>query len=232
MDPTRRSIFFSIPGRLLLCPVFKGYLVPMFADETWLRLSEQLAHTSIWEWIAVIFGVLQVLLAWRSNVLLYPAGIISTGFSIFLLAKVQLYAESLLNAYYLIMSIYGWWHWLRREAQSPLPITKASRRQWLVTLGIVCLGWAVLYLVLRTYTDSDVPAWDAFVSATAWAGMWLLARRKLENWILLNISNIAAIPLLLHKQIPLYAMLTTVLFVVAIFGYVNWKKMMQAQNHS
>lgn len=204
----------------------------MFADETWLKLSEQLAYTSIWEWIAVIFGVLQVLLAWRNDVLLYPAGIISTGFSIFLLAEVQLYAESILNVYYLIMSIYGWWHWIRRKTQYRLPITQASPRQWLITVGIVSIGWGALYLVLRSYTDSDVPAWDAFVSATAWAGMWLLARRKLENWILLNISNIAAIPLLFHKQIPLYAMLTTILFVVAIFGYFNWKKMMQAQSHS
>jgi len=69
-----------------------------------------------------------------------------------------------------------------------------------------------------------VPAWDAWVSATAWAGMWLLAKRKVENWILLNISNAFAVPLLLYKSLPLYAVLTVILFVVACFGYFDWRR--------
>jgi len=189
----------------------------------------QLAQTSIWEWIAVIFGVLQVFLALKNNVLLYPAGIISTAFSIVLLAGVQLYAESLLNLYYLVMSIYGWAHWHRKKNLPPLPITRTEKSEWLITALIVIVGWGLLYAVLRHWTDSDVPAWDALVSSAAWAGMWLLANRKLENWILLNISNIIAIPLQFHKGIFVYALLTAILFVVAIFGYFNWKKIMKAQ---
>jgi len=77
---------------------------------------------------------------------------------------------------------------------------------------------------LRNHTDSDVPLFDAFVSSTAWAGMWLLAKRKIENWIFLNISNVVAIPLLFHKKLPLMACLTTFLFIVAIFGFLDWKK--------
>jgi len=192
-------------------------------------LIAQLEMTSVWEWVAVVFGVLQVLLAWRNNVLLYPAGIISTVFSVYLLADVKLYAEAFLNVYYLIMSIYGWIHWLRRRNVPQLPITRAGRNEWVVTTITVVAGWALLYCILRRYTPSDVPAWDAFVSSTAWAGMWLLARRKLENWILLNISNLFAVPLQFHKQIPLYALLTIVLFVVAIFGYFNWSKIMKVQ---
>jgi nicotinamide mononucleotide transporter len=69
-----------------------------------------------------------------------------------------------------------------------------------------------------------VPVWDAWVSATAWAGMWLLAKRKVENWILLNISNIFAIPLLFYKQLPLFAGLTIILFIVAVFGYFDWRR--------
>nr|WP_290938320.1 nicotinamide mononucleotide transporter family protein [Haliscomenobacter sp.] len=82
----------------------------------------------------------------------------------------------------------------------------------------------MLYWVLHTYTDSDVSLLDAFVSSTAWAGMWLLAKRKLENWVWLNVSNLVAIPLLLYKELLMFSILTLFLFVVAIFGYLDWKK--------
>ena len=193
------------------------------------QLSAQLLQTSVWEWVAVIFGVLQVLLAWRNNVLLYPAGIISTAFSIYLLAIVQLYAESFLNVYYLVMSIYGWYHWLRTPNKEQLPITTTNKKEWGITIGIVLIGWALLYYILDNYTPSDVPAWDAWVSSTAWAGMWLLARRKIENWLILNLSNAFAVPLQFHKNIPLYALLTIVLFIVAIFGYFEWRKIYRQQ---
>lgn len=189
--------------------------------------TQQLLHTSVYEWIAVVFGVLQVLLAWRNHVWLYPAGIISTVFSAYLLADVKLYAESFLNLYYLVMSIYGWLFWLKRKNDAPLSITNTNRHEWTVALLIIIVGWTVLYFVLKKYTPSDVPFWDAWVSATAWAGMWLLAKRKLENWLVLNLSNVFAIPLQFHKNIPMYAMLTCVLFVVAIFGYLRWKKILQ-----
>ncbi|RYD58457.1 MAG: nicotinamide riboside transporter PnuC [Sphingobacteriales bacterium] len=189
----------------------------------------ELLHTPLIEWIAVLFGVAQVLLAKNNNVLLYPAGIISTALSIYILARVELYAESVLNAYYLVMSIYGWLHWLYGRKNEDLPITKASKHDWITTGVIVAVSWIILYLALQRYTNSDVPAMDAWVSATAWAGMWLLAKRKLENWILLNISNLFAIPLQLYKGIPLYGILTLVLFIVAIFGYFKWKNIYEEQ---
>jgi nicotinamide mononucleotide transporter len=73
---------------------------------------------------------------------------------------------------------------------------------------------------------------DAWVSATAWAGMWLLAKRKIENWILLNISNAFAIPLLFYKQLPLYALLTAFLFIVAVLGYFDWMKILKQKNET
>jgi len=92
-------------------------------------------------------------------------------------------------------------------------------------LCIVFGGWLVLYLILDNFTVSDVPVWDSWVSSTAWAGMWLLARRKIENWILLNVSNFFAVPLLIHKDLVLFAGLTIFLFIVAIFGFFEWKKL-------
>lgn len=193
------------------------------------ELGTQLAATPAIEWAAVLFGVAEVLLALNNKVWLYPAGIISTVLSIYLLAEVALYAESALNIYYLVMSIYGWYHWLKRKNEPPLPVTKANAKDWVITAAIVGGAWLILYIILRNFTPSDVPAIDAWVSATAWAGMWLLAKRKVENWLLLNISNICAIPLLVYKQIPLYACLTIVLFIVAVFGYFKWKRIYHHQ---
>ena len=181
------------------------------------------------QWVAVIFGVAEVLLAWKNNILLYPAGIISTVLTIYIFARSKLYAESVLNGYYFVMSIYGWWHWHKRRNEPPLPIGRTSRQEWAISAVIVAGGFALQYLILKRFTDSPVPAWDAWVSATAWAGTWLLARRKIENWVLLNISNLFAIPLLFYKQLPLYAGLTIILFVVACIGYFDWTKRFKAQ---
>jgi nicotinamide mononucleotide transporter len=197
----------------------------------WINLfTHQLKETSWIEWLAVAFGFAEVLLARVNKVALYPAGIAGTLLSIYLFLTSGLYAESLLNLYYVIMSIYGWWYWIRKKNQPAVPITFTKRKEWLTVFLIVAGGFIFLYLILKYFTPSTVPFWDAFVSATAWAGMWLLAKRKIENWILLNISNAVAIPLLFYKHLILYASLTIFLFIVAVQGYFEWRKIVQREN--
>ena len=111
-----------------------------------------------------------------------------------------------------------------------MPVVKISycdRKDWITVFLIVIISFVLLTVLLKYYTPSTVPFWDAWISATAWAGMWLLSKRKIENWILLNISNLFAIPLLVYKQLPLFAALTLFLFIVAIFGYYDWRKIIQ-----
>nr|WP_315821276.1 nicotinamide mononucleotide transporter family protein [Paraflavitalea speifideiaquila] len=117
----------------------------------------------------------------------------------------------------------------QKRNEPPVKITRSSRQEWITVALIVVLGFVLLSFLLKQYTPSTVPYWDAWVSATAWAGMWLLAKRKLENWLLLNLSNAFAIPLLLHKQLPLYAGLTLFLFIVAIQGYIRWNKLLKKE---
>jgi nicotinamide mononucleotide transporter len=191
---------------------------------------DQLQQTSYLEWTAVGFSVVSVLLSSRNHVWLYPTGIVGTVIYIYLMATGGLYAESALNAYYLIMSIYGWVRWSNKhESGNAASISYNGIKDWLVTAGIVGLGWLVLYYTLSTYTDSTVPVWDAIVASTAWAGMWLLARHKIENWVLLNISNAIAIPLLISKGLAATAILTLILFIVAVVGYFNWRRMYRTQ---
>jgi len=197
---------------------------------SWIHLFlQQVAQTSWIEWLAVGFSVAEVLLARANKVALYPAGIIATLLSVYLFIISGLYAESLLNGYYIVMSIYGWWYWVKKKDKPPVPITFTDKKEWGTVAAIVAGGFIVLYLTLENFTPSTVPFCDAFVSATAWAGMWLLAKRKVENWILLNISNAVAIPLLFYKHLPLYAALTIFLFVVAVQGYFQWKKLVKKE---
>jgi nicotinamide mononucleotide transporter len=188
---------------------------------------EQIKETTWVQWLAVALGVAEVLLARVNNIWLYPAGILGTALSILLLMEAQLFAESLLNVYYIVMSVYGWVYWVKKRDQPPVKVTWSTRTEWIISLSISLGGWAVLYFLLRYFTPSNVPLWDAFVSSTAWAGMWLLARRKIENWIFLNISNLFAVPLLFYKKLPMFAVLTIFLFIVACFGYYDWRRRAQ-----
>jgi nicotinamide mononucleotide transporter len=188
----------------------------------------QLKATSLMEWLGVAFGVAEVLFAKANKIWLYPCGIISVALSSYLFIVSGLYAESLLNMYYLVMSVYGWWYWVKKKNEPPLPVSWSSKRDGIITCSIVIAGFGVLYYSLSRFTNSTVPLWDAWVSATAWAGMWLLAKRKIENWVLLNISNAFAVPLLFHKQLPLYALLTLFLFIIAVQGFFKWKKIIAA----
>ncbi|MGJ1283906.1 nicotinamide riboside transporter PnuC [Sphingobacterium spiritivorum] len=194
------------------------------------HLWQQVLEISWLQWLGVSAGVTQVMLSKNNKVSNYLFGIISVIVTMIVLYEAKLYAEIALNMYYLIMSIYGWWYWISNKDAAQKPITSCSGKDWGIVVLIVGTAFAIFYYFLTRHTDSDVPLWDAWVSATAWAGMWLLARRKLENWILLNISNLFAIPLLYHKGLLLYAILTFYLFTVAFFGYFNWKKMMK--NHA
>ncbi len=189
-------------------------------------LLQQIKETDLLQWLAVALGVAEVLYAKANKIWLYPAGIAATLLSVYILTGAGLYAESLLNGYYVIMSVYGWWYWVKKKDHIPVKISYSNSKDWLLVLMITTVSFALLFLLLKQ-TNSNVAFWDALVSATAWAGMWLLAKRKIENWILLNISNAFAIPLLVYKKLPLFAALTLFLFVVAVLGYFEWRKILK-----
>lgn len=194
----------------------------MSVNEWFQLLGTQLKETPFLQFVGVSFGVAEVLLARSNKIWLYPAGIISTVIATYTLFQAHLFAESALNIYYLIMTVYGWWNWDKKKGGAAI-VSYATAKEWQISIAITIAAFGILFTILKLYTPSTVPVWDAWVSATAWAGMWLLARRKIENWIFLNISNAFAIPLLIKKELPLYALLTIFLFIVAIQGYFKWR---------
>jgi len=190
-------------------------------------MQEILQQTTWQEWLGVIFSVFQVLLARKNNSNNYLFGIAGISLSLYVMFAAKLYAEFTLNLYYLAMSIYGWIYWKFGRQKSETLISETSGKEKLITATIVVGTFSLFWYCLSQFTDSDVPILDSLVSAFAWAGMWLMARRKIENWILLNISNFIAIPLLIHKNLYLYAVLTAFLFIVAVSGYLEWRKIIK-----
>jgi len=177
--------------------------------------------------LGTTFGVIQVLLARKNNIHNYLFGIISILISFWVLYLSKLYADILLNLYYLIMSIYGWFYWKFGKLKKETPISYSDKAEKIKSIGIVLACFSLMSYWLRFHTNSDVPFWDAAVSAFAWAGMWLMAKRKMENWIFLNISNTLAIPLLFYKELYVYAGLTIFLFIVGTSGYFKWQKIIK-----
>ena len=193
-------------------------------------MQDILQQTTWQEWLGVFFSVFQVLLARKNNSNNYLFGVAGISLTLYVMIQSKLYAEFTLNLYYLVMSIYGWLYWKFGKRKSETTISETTKNEKLITVGIVLGTFGVFYFFLTNFTDSDVLILDSLVSAFAWAGMWLMARRKIENWVLLNISNIIAIPLLIHKGLYLYAVLTAFLFIVAISGYLEWRKIIKTKS--
>lgn len=186
---------------------------------------QQLKATPFAEWAAFVFGVLQVTLALGNRRLNFLAGLISVGLYTMLFYEAGLFAESILNAYYVLISIAGWVAW--SGSGQAKAITRCSQKDQIQSLVLALLAWGMLYGMLLRFTSSTVPAADALVTALAWIGSWLLMRRKLENWLWLNASNMVAIPLQLSKGMALTALLTCIYFGMALAGYRQWQNQMR-----
>lgn len=183
----------------------------------------QLKASTLAEWLAFVLGVLQVGLALFNRRANFVAGILSVATYTWLFYEAGLYAESLLNAYYFVISIAGLISW-QESAKGSLPVTRTSGPEWLRVGMLLVISFGILYGVLSQYTNSTVPLPDALVTSLAWAGSWLLMKRKLENWLVLNMSNVLAIPLQLSKGMELAAVLTMIYVVLAIAGYFRWRR--------
>ena len=179
------------------------------------------------EVIAIIFGLLSVWYSKRENILVYPTGIISTAIYVYILLVYQLLGDMLINAYYFSMSIYGWYLWTRKVDETHfIPITRMTTRE---RRTAVILFVVAILLVVGVYEVFDKwQSWFSYVdiltTAIFFVGMWLMAKKKLENWTFWIIGDIISIPLYLLKGMVLSSFLYVILTVIAIYGYIAWKK--------
>ena len=191
-------------------------------------LIEGASELSVLELTGVIFGLASVLFARKGNILVFPTGIISVTIYIYLCLEVKLYADMGINIYYLVMSVYGWYFWTRKDQnEQETPVTGNTPKEWIVTLVTLIVSFLILSQFLTHFTDSNVPNIDAMTTAIFIVGMQLMARKKIENWIAWIIGDFISIPLYYYKGLILTSFQFFVFFIIAIAGYISWKKLMQ-----
>ena len=179
------------------------------------------------EFIAIVFGLLSVWLSKKNNILVFPTGMISTAIFVYLLFKWQLLGDMMINGYYFIMSVYGWYIWTRKKNESDLnPISTTTPKEKKISIIIFILTLAFVYGVYTFFDKwTDWTAYiDTFTSGIFFVGMWLMAKRKIENWILWIIGDIISVPLYFYKGFTFTSFQYLIFTFIAILGYLAWKK--------
>jgi len=185
------------------------------------------------EAIAVLFSVVSVIFSLRNSIYVFPTGIVATALYVALLYHWNLLGDMLINAYYFSMSMYGWYIWTRPAQSRPVtPISNTSSRQWVYAAGIAVASAVGIY-VLYAYYDriEDYRSYvDMGTTGIFFAGMWLMALRKTEHWLVLLIGNVISVPLYFSKGLIFSSLLFCFLAIIAAVGYRRWIHYLNSQN--
>jgi nicotinamide mononucleotide transporter len=193
------------------------------------NLIHDLKQTGAPEYLAVFSGILSVWFSKKENRLVYPVGLLNTTLYIYLSAKSGLFGEAAVNLYYTVMAIYGWWLWSKRgtDHSFSLRISKSNRRELFRQLAFFTLIFLGMYLLLsfmkNQFAKDTLPLADSLASASAFTGMYLMTRKKLESWYWWIFTNLLSIPLYAVKHYPLTSIYYLVLLVLAIAGLREWR---------
>ena len=179
------------------------------------------------ELVAGAFTIASVVYSKKNNVLVFPTGMICTAIFVYLLLKCGLLGDMIINGYYFIMSIYGWHLWTRKkDGKTVIPISKTTKKQHLISLGIFIITFVFVFIVYAAFDKFN--HWSAYLdtitTALFFVAMWLMAKRKIENWIYWIIGDIITVPLYFYKGLTFSSILYFVLTIIAIYGYLAWKK--------
>jgi nicotinamide mononucleotide transporter len=202
------------------------------------QFLQNLRDTSFLEFIAVVSGIGSVWFSKKENILVYPVGLVNTIIYIYLSFDRHLFGEASVNFYYTVMSIYGWWLWTRKDRQQHhiVQIRYSTGKEWAYQLLFFAAFYVAIYFALvylrQKFDASTIPWADAFASATAYTGMWLMARKKVESWVWWVLTNIASIPLYFVKGLAFTSVYYVVLLILAFSGLAEWRKKAAANNQS
>jgi nicotinamide mononucleotide transporter len=188
-------------------------------------LWHDLAATTFPEYFAVIFGILSVWFASRENIWVYPTGIINVCLYIFLFISAKIYAQALVQAFFMVLSVYGWYNWVHHpSSEGQTAITRLDLKGWIISVGLIVVGTVLFYFLLRKYTDSPVPMLDSFTTSVFFVTMWLMAIKKIENWLGWTVGNLILIPLSIMQHLAFTSIQYIVFLVLAVYGWIEWNK--------
>tara|TARA_Y100000385_G_scaffold182894_1_gene188936 strand:- start:1224 stop:1862 length:639 start_codon:yes stop_codon:yes gene_type:complete len=184
------------------------------------------------EIIAVVFGLLSVWFAKKNHIAVYPLGIISTLIFVYLLYKFHLIGDMMINAYYFLMSIYGWYIWTKKKdghIVCKITYMNAFEKRTAIILFISSLFFVSIVYYAIDRGLSLIPVIDILTTALFFVGMWLMANKKIENWILWIIADLISIPLYFYKGMVFTSIQYLIFTVIAVFGYLSWEKIYKSR---
>jgi len=200
------------------------------------QFTEELSHTTWLEFIAVITGIASVWYSRKENILVYPVGLFNTIIYIYLSVKGSLYGEASVNLYYTVMSIYGWIIWAKKDTQHNvvLHITHSNKKEWVQQILFFAAFYFAIFFCLRflkngLFAPGAIPWADAFASATAYTGMWLMAKKKVESWYWWIATDVASVPLYFIKHYAFTSVYYVILSIFAFWGLMEWIKRARKQ---
>lgn len=181
------------------------------------------------ELVAAVFTIASVIFSKKNNILVFPTGMICTAIFVYLLLKWGLLGDMMINAYYFVMSVYGWYIWTRRvDATHVTPISRTTTKEHGYSVLIFLFAVGFVWIIYKLFDKFN--HWTAYVDTLTtgifFVGMWLMARRKIENWIYWIVGNLITVPLYFYKGLTFSSILYFVLTIIAIFGYLQWKKLL------
>jgi nicotinamide mononucleotide transporter len=182
----------------------------------------------ILESIVFVFGILSVYFAKKENILVYPTGLIATIITVYLLYQAKFFADMTLNFYYSIMSIYGWFKWTSNGNEPQLEITRTSRKEKFIGIGLFILTMIFTYIVYLFFDYKlEIPNYiDIFTSGIFFTAMWYMALKKIENWTLWIIGDLIAVPLFAHRGLGMLSLQYLFFTILAILAYIQWKNIL------
>ena len=173
----------------------------------------------------VVFGFLSVWYAKKNHIWVFPTGLISTSIFVYLLWKWALLGDMMINAYYFIMSLYGWYVWTQKSNDQATPISRTNTKEKRISFVIFIITLVFVYVVYQS--AGKWTTWTAYVdtvtTAIFFVGMWLMARRKIENWIFWIVGDIISVPLYFYKGLTFTSFQYLIFTVIAIYGFLAWK---------
>ena len=177
--------------------------------------------------VTTVLGLAYILLEYKASPWLWLVGFVMQALGIVLYYQKGIYADCAMEFYYLLMTVYGYWRWVKgSKTKQELPIRHFPRRLVLLWTGIIAGIWAVIYWLLVTYTNSNIPLADGFTTALSLVGIWALAHKYLEQWFIWIAVDVVTSVLYFYKDIPFKASLYALYVIIAIFGYMKWHRMM------
>lgn len=196
------------------------------------QLTEWLSFNRI-ELSGAILGILYVLFSIRQSIYTWPTGLLTSVLYIVVFFKSALYASAGLQVYYVFISIYGWYFWLRgnnTKSKSQIPVQNISHRLILkITITTLLIYISILFLLIN-FSDSDVPLLDSLTTSLSITATWMLARKYIEHWIIWIFIDIVSSGLYIYKNLWPTVVLYSVYTIMAIIGYAEWKKDLKAEN--